>query len=117
MTHYFIYAIASLVLALLLKLVSMEKPVELDENTFILRYGKTLRTFGLGLPTIFIVFIGIIGLENTPQNKDDFTAQLNIFKIFVDPVDYVYLGSPRPISKQCSITEALRVGKISNFTP
>lgn len=69
----------------------MEKPVELDENTFILRYGKTLRTFGLGLPTIFIVFIGIIGLENTPQNKDDVTSYFWLLGMSMLFLLYFYL--------------------------
>lgn len=71
MQNYLIYAIVPIVLAVLLKLASMEKPVKIDKTSIILQYGKSLRTFGIGLPLIMIIFIILVGFENPPLNDED----------------------------------------------
>jgi hypothetical protein len=91
MTHYFIYALVPLVLIVLLKLASMEKPVEMDDNSFLLRYGKTLRAFGIGLPSFFILFIGIMGFENMPQNHDDIKSYFWLLGMSLLLLLYFYL--------------------------
>ena len=91
MTHYLIYAIVPIVLAVLLKLASMEKPIELDEKAFLLKYGKSLRIFGIGLPLLFIIFIVMAGFGNPPQKDDDIKSYLWLLSMAMLFLLYFYL--------------------------
>ena len=91
MTHYLIYAIVPIVLTVLLKLASMEKTIELDEKAFLLKYGKSLRIFGIGLPLLFIIFIIKAGSENPPQNDDDIKSYIWLLCMAMMFLLYFYL--------------------------
>jgi len=79
------------ILGILLRLASAEKPTPLEDNSLLLRYGKAIRIFGIGMP-LFLLGFFIYAILNGPPNAHEGVKSLIVLLCLPFPfLLYFYL--------------------------
>ncbi len=79
MKDFLVPLLVPLILGILFRSASTEKPIQLDNNSILLRYGKSMRIFGIGFPLIILGFFIYAVMSKPPKDNNDIKAAIALF--------------------------------------
>jgi hypothetical protein len=91
MKDFLVPLLVPLILGILLRLASAEKPIQLENNAILLQYGKSMRTFGIGFPLILLGFFIYVIMNKPPKDQEHLKAAIALFCMPFPFLLYFYL--------------------------